>query len=157
ALDLRLVELEVVVLDAALVEAVERQLLARRRPPHRRGLPQLFAVDPARGPVLHPRLLVAVGRDGELVAPVRVADPEVAVAVERPEPVVRRLRRLVLPAALRPAAPAQRRTLRRSPRRGRPARRDVVTVVRALPHVLEGATVLGPRHVQRTRLHRPGD
>src|SRR5690606_1909084 len=122
-----------------------------------RGLPQLFAVDPARGPVLHPRLLVAVGRDGELVAPVRVADPEVAVAVERPEPAVRRLRRLVLPAALRPAAPAQRRTLRRSPRRGRPARRDVVTVVRALPHVLEGATVLGPRHVQRTQLHRPGD
>src|SRR5262249_44591862 len=82
-LKLREIRREVEVGDLALVEPVERQLLPIWRPPHRRALAQLLAVDPTRGSVFDASLVAAVRRDRNGVRARRVADPHVAILVDR--------------------------------------------------------------------------
>ena len=89
ALHLGLVELQVEVGHAALVEAIEGELRAIGRPPHRRVLVELLAVHPAADRVLRALRRVAIGRDRALVRAARLAQPQVAILVERLELAVR--------------------------------------------------------------------
>ncbi len=155
-LDLGLLELEVVVRDVALVEAVVGQLRSVRRPPHGRDLPELLSVDPARRPVLDAILRASVRGDGTRTAPVRGAHPQVPVAIERLHGAVRRHRRRELTAPLRaPAAEAAR--LRRLAHVRRSTGGDVVAVEAVLARVLERLPVVGPCDAQRARDHGAGN
>jgi len=82
-LDLRLVHLQVIVRHLLLVESVIGDSRAVGRPPHRGALCQLFAVHPARGPVLDAVLFAAVGGERNGVAAVGRTQPHVAILVER--------------------------------------------------------------------------
>src|SRR5690606_1177671 len=84
AVQLGLVHLQVVIVDRTLVEAVESQLRAVGRPPHRGCLTQLLTVDPARAAVLDPLLEIPLGGHRPLAAAIGHADVHVPVAVEGP-------------------------------------------------------------------------
>src|SRR5207302_8765510 len=72
--------------------------------PHRRALPQLLAVHPARRPVLDARLLAAVGRELNRAPARRVAQPDVAILVKGAMRPVGRERELELASAIGLAA-----------------------------------------------------
>ena len=103
--DLGLVEGHVVVGDRALVEAVVGELRAVRRPPHGRRLIQFLAVHPARRAVFDAPLHTAVRCDCALAG--GVAQPQIAILVDRGEPAVRRGRHGVLAAPLGRGSPAR--------------------------------------------------
>src|SRR5262249_33781954 len=105
ALELGLIELQKVIRNGTLIEAIEGDFLAVRRPPDRGDLAQLLAVNPARRAVLDARLLIAVCRNGDLIAAGGVAQPQIAVTVEGFELFIRRNGRIELPPALQAARP----------------------------------------------------
>src|SRR5262249_55636704 len=105
ALELGLIELQEVIRYGTLVEAIESDLLAVRGPPDRGDLSQLFAVNPARCSILDSRLLIAVRRNGDLIAAVGVAQPQIAVTVEGFQLFIRREGRIKLSPALEAARP----------------------------------------------------
>ena len=162
ALNLGLIELQVVVEDLLLVEAVVGDLAAVGRPPDRARLSELLAVHPARRAVLDAVLVVAVGRDGRLVGAGDFAHPQVAIAIEGFELAVGRIGRRGLTSALdaRPApaaaAPAPAAAGRRVGRRAelcRGARSDIEAIALAVEHVLDAAAVCAPRAAERARAH----
>ena len=157
ALDLGLIELEVIVGDLHLVEPVVRDLRAVGGPPHRARLRELLAVDPARRPVLDAVLLAAVGRNLRLAAAAGVAQPEVARPVESLQRLVRGIRGCRLAASLdapSAAAAAARARRRRRPNLRRQPGGHVVAIQLSVPDVLERLRVL-PRDGERTGLDRP--
>src|SRR5690606_20366533 len=87
-------------LHAAIIEAVEDQLLAIGRPPHGLLLVELFAIDPTRGAVVH--VLVALGRDRDLFAG-GILEHHVPIAVMGLPLAVGGIDARVLAAAARPA------------------------------------------------------
>ncbi len=164
ALDLGLVELQVVVDDLLLVEAVVGDLAAVGRPPHGARLRQLLAVHPARGAVLDAVLVVAVGRDRRLVRAGGVAHPEVAIAIERLQLAVGRVGRRGLPAALdaratpsaaasTPAGSAIR--VGHGTQLSGAAGRDVEAIPLPVEDVLDAAAVRAPGSVDRPRTDGP--
>ena len=133
ALQLGLIELQVVVGNAALVEAIERHLAAVGRPPDGGDLIELFAVDPARGAVLDALVGAAVAGDGGLGlgGEIHQIDVAVLVVVLGPQRAVRRIGGGVLASALRralsapaPAAAGRRRRPRRAASPAAPRRRS---------------------------------
>src|SRR4029453_14070346 len=74
-------------------ESIEGELPAVRGPPHRAPLFEFLAVDPAGGPVLHAARGAAVSRHRAFVAAVGWTQPDVAIAVTRQQPPIRRRRR----------------------------------------------------------------
>ena len=164
ALNLRLVHLEVVVRDLFLVESVVGHPTVVGGPPHGGALAELFAVDPARRSVLDPVGLAAVGRDRDLAA-VAVAQPQIAVAIERLALAVGRIGRIELPATLgRAAGRTPSAAAATTPGRGlgdadlgRRTRGDVVAIPLAVVRVVERPAVGVPRHGEGSQLHGAGD
>src|SRR5262249_3080920 len=103
ALKLGLIDLDKVIGHRAFVEAVERYFPAVWRPPHRSSLVKLFAVDPARDPVLDATFLVSVGGDCNFVCAACITQPEIAIAIECLELLVGRFSRGELASALESA------------------------------------------------------
>ena len=162
ALNLGLIELQVVVENLFLVEAVVGDLPAVGRPPDRARLSELLAVHPARRAVLDPVLVVAISRDAGLVGAGDFAHPQVAVAIESLELAVGRVRRRRLasaldarpaPAAAAPAATAARRRVAGRAEVGRAARGDIEAIALAFEHVFDAAAVGTPGPARRTRAH----
>ena len=150
ALQLGLIELQVVVGNAALVEAIERHLAAVGRPPDGGDLIELFAVDPARGAVLDALVGAAVAGDGGLGlgGEIHQIDVAVLVVVLGPQRAVRRIGGGVLASALRRAlsapAPAAAGRVGGLAERRRLPRRDVVAVPLAVEGVLEALAIGAP-------------
>jgi hypothetical protein len=161
ALQLGLIELQVIVGDGTLVEPIERELAAVGRPPHRGDLIELFAVDPAGRPILDPPLAAAVGGEGDLGLRGLIHQVQIAVLLVEPgaEGAVRRIGEGVLAAALRSALAASapsRAAQGIADRRGLPGR-DVVAIPLAVEGVLEAAAVGAPRCRDRAGRQRGGD
>src|SRR5262249_5392398 len=97
---------QIEVVNLAFVEAVVRELLAVRRPPHRGSLAKLFAVHPARRAEFDSCLNAAVARDLGRVCARGIADPYVAILVDRAVVARRSNREIELASASRLSAAA---------------------------------------------------
>ncbi len=84
-----MIELKEVVGHRALIEPVEGYLRAVGRPPHRGGLIEFLSIQPAARAVLGPGLLIAVGCDRHFAGAACVAPPEIAIAIECLELLIR--------------------------------------------------------------------
>src|SRR5690625_7443563 len=82
ALDLRLIELQMIILYLTLIEAVIGELPAIGRPPDRGALSGLLTIDPTSRSILDAALDTPIGRDLELIPPISVAEREVTVRCE---------------------------------------------------------------------------